>query len=181
MNSHRRDQPDDTPAPQPPEASPPAADFPAVTIPHGPVDTTLGTPTEASDDQLKLPRGALVIMRRSGGLRFRTSATVVFRDGRLAVAGGTHTRPEVLRQLSDEELTALRQMLDDVVAANLPASTGRQNPDFYAYELAMRPRRQVQNFEVFEGSMPEAAEPLVRWLNAAGSPPHGETAQPAGE
>ena len=180
MNPHRHDQPDDAPAPQA-EASTPAADFPAVAIPHGPIDTTLGTPAEASDEQLKLPRGALVIMRQSGGLRFRTTATVVFRDGRLAVAGGTHTRPLVVRRLSDDELVALRQMLDDVVAANLPASIGHQNPDFYAYELAMRPGRLVQNFEVFAGSMPEAVEPLVRWLNAAGGPPPGESAQPVGE
>ena len=45
----------------------------------GPRDDRL----QAADDRLKLPRGAFIAFRQSGGLRFSTREVAVYNDGRV--------------------------------------------------------------------------------------------------
>jgi len=80
-NSHRKK---DQPPPPPAEVLGTLSGEPydsglKVNQPPAPVDPLEAAPA----DTLRLPRGALVAMRRSGGLKFRSREVVVYRDGRV--------------------------------------------------------------------------------------------------
>ncbi|HYO50376.1 MAG TPA: hypothetical protein VEW94_11055 [Chloroflexia bacterium] len=141
--------------------------------------------TEASDgDKLALPEDALVAMRRSGGLRFTSKSVVIYRDGRVATEGtgyGTARRAPAKR-LDDEEFAELYRALDMAWGQESgardqgpegetesfpgqPLTSGRQNPDGYAYEIAARTGRHTYATEVFDGSIPEQLAPLIKILS----------------
>lgn len=128
------------------------------------------------DEPLRLPKGALVAMRKSGGLRFSSRLLIVLRDGRIvrSVEAGAvdaeddrqskaRRRPSRLtgEQLSQLRITLARSGLDRVRQSGRAA----QNPDAYAYEIVARVGRKVQSVELFDGSIPEELQPLVRELN----------------
>jgi hypothetical protein len=121
----------------------------------------------AGDDRPILPRGALVIMRRSGGLRFSSREIAVYRDGRV-----TYWRSEVgapgeartVRQLTEGQVAKLRGALEKIDFARKRFAAGRQNPDAFAYEIAARVGRATHFVEAFEGSIPRALTPLIRQL-----------------
>jgi len=125
--------------------------------------TTPPAPESAPADTLKLPRGALVAMRRSGGLKFRSREVVVYRDGRVNYDDG-ESGPRTVWTLSDAEMVELRGALDQAGLAKLPAA-GRHNPDAFAYEIVARPARRVYSVEAFQGSIPPALAPLIQQLN----------------
>jgi hypothetical protein len=148
------------------------------TLPKGAYDTGLKVnqpsspsgpqpaPTPASTDTLRLPRGALVAMRRSGGFKFRSREVVVYRDGRVNYDDG-ESGPRTVWTLSDAELAELRDLLNQANFAKLPTA-GRQNPDAFAYEIVARPARRVYSAEAFQGSIPPSLAPLIRQLNRLG-------------
>jgi hypothetical protein len=169
----------DTPAP---ETSPPNAVLGQIDA--GPRDTKLSAPTShrkgtsqppdaatptgqpapPDTDRLTLPRGGLVAMRQSGGLRFRSREIVVYRSGKLgyrqlAPAGAKPTT----RHVPLSELVQLHHLLKQIDFSRLP-TTGRQNPDAFAYEIIARVGRRMQFVEAFEGSIPESLAPLISEL-----------------
>lgn len=130
-----------------------------------------GTPTlpPAEDDPLALPTGALVAMRRSGGLLFSSRTIVVYPDGRLATSalgGGHPARAGATRSLSAAQLARLRQILGGIDFARLRTMpSGHPRPDAYAYELAAPVGRATASLEVFEGAVPPTLAPLLGLLN----------------
>jgi hypothetical protein len=173
----------DTPTPEPP---PPDTDLGQVGA--GPHDTELGSPAPRTPtshrkgtaatptgqpappdaDRLALPRGGLVAMRQSGGLRFRSREIVIYRSGKLVYRRLAPTSAESAshtRQLALSELVELHHLLKQIDFSRLP-TTGRQNPDAFAYEIVARPARRAYAVEVFQGSIPESLAPLIRALQA---------------
>ena len=120
-------------------------------------------PESSPADALKLPRGALVAMRRSGGFKFRSREVIVYRDGRVNYDDG-ESAPRTVWTLSDAELAELRRALDQADFAKQPAA-GRQNPDAFAYEIVARPVRRVYSAEAFQGSIPASLAPLIQQLS----------------
>ena len=128
--------------------------------------TPTGQTAPPDTDQLTLPRGGLVAMRESGGLRFRSREIVVYRSGKLVhrqLAPGGAQPAGHTRQAALPELVELHHLLKQIDFAQLPA-TGRQNPDAFAYEIVARVGRKVQSIEVFQGSIPASLAPLINEL-----------------
>lgn len=129
-------------------------------------------PQAASEAPLTLPKGALVVMRKSGGLHFISRQVVVRTDGRIVrthdAATPTHKEAKRSNRLSRDELARLRLMLAKSNLAQVAGRVGKatQNPDAYAYEIVARVGRKVQAAEVFDGSIPPELEPLIRRLNS---------------
>ena len=137
-------------------------------LPGGSYDTGLKVnqppaSESAPADTLRLPRGALVALRRSGGFKFRSREVVVYRDGRVNYDDG-ESGPRTVWTLGDAEMAELRGALDQAGFAQLPAA-GRQNPDAFAYEIVARPARRVYSAEAFQGSIPASLMPLIKQLN----------------
>ena len=137
---------------------------------HGPLAPAdgAGSPqrSQAEDDVLTLPPGALVALRRSGGLLFSMCEVVVYPDGRLVMGtrgGGRPSQAEVVGALPAAQLGALRRILSEIDFARLPVAPPAQpRPDAYAYELVTRPGRLAPPLEVFDGAIPPALVPLIR-------------------
>jgi hypothetical protein len=119
-------------------------------------------PESGSAETLRLPRGALVAMRRSGGFKFRSREVVVYRDGRVNYDDGK-SGPRTVWTLGDDEMAELRRALDQAGFAKLPAA-GRQNPDAFAYEIVARLARRVYSAEALQGSIPASLAPLIQQL-----------------
>jgi hypothetical protein len=127
------------------------------------VDASLSAP---SDVQLALPKGALIAMRKSGGLRFTSRTVVVHRDGQVSAQSSTRSRN--LRppaRLSKTQLSALKRTVAKSMNAAPPKSLGQQNPDAYAYEIVARVGRRVVATEVFDGSIPAEMAGLIKELS----------------
>ncbi len=127
-----------------------------------------GTPKSgAGADKLQLPEGGLVAMRKSGGLRFTSREVVIYPDGRVATDGDparASTQPAPTRRLSDKDLVELRQALEKTNLHELPHTSGQQNPDAFAYEIAAHIGAASYSLEVFDGSIPGQLAPLVALL-----------------
>ena len=142
-------------------------------IPEGGFDTEMKpqppSPAQAEDtgeERLVLPPGALVAMRRSGGLRFTSRTVVIYADGRVVTDGGSETKQGAgrARKLSDAELAALYRALEEAGLDELPPRSGRQNPDAYAYELAVRLEGREYATEAYDGSISKQVAPLIQML-----------------
>jgi hypothetical protein len=119
----------------------------------------------ASDDRLKLPRGAFIALRKSGGLRFSTREVTVYRDGRVTSRRqGKLGAGEGSRRITPAEVADLRELIEQSGLWELPNSIGRQSPDGYAYELSMRVDRKSKSIEFFDGSIPVEVQPLLAQL-----------------
>jgi hypothetical protein len=123
---------------------------------------------EKAIERPALPRGALVMMRKSGGIHFSTREIVVYRNGKASYTpGGAAGGPEDARRwkLSLAEIAELHSLLD---RSGLGQTTpgGSHGPDSFAYELVGRVGRTVRSAEVFEGNIPAALAPLIRHLRA---------------
>jgi hypothetical protein len=124
----------------------------------GPHDDRL----QAADDRLKLPRGAFVALRQSGGLRFSTREVAVYNDGRviwnrqgkLAAENGS-------RQITPAEVAELKELIKQSGLRELPNPIGRPSPDGYAYELIARAGRKSKLIEFFDGSIPAELQTLL--------------------
>jgi hypothetical protein len=116
----------------------------------------------------ELPEGAIIAMRRSGGLRFTTKRVVIYQDGRVVMEGsltpGESRRPRP-RKLRDKELAELYRALEHANFSALPHISGLQSPDAYAYEIVARDGDTTHSVEVFEGSIPEQLKPLIQVLS----------------
>ena len=121
-----------------------------------------------NDEQFKRPRGALVAMRKSGGIRFTWRLLVVRGDGRLIYKSNQIGAPRTARaigQLEAAQLADLQALIAQTDFAARSPGAGRQNPDAFAYELIARVGRKNVFAEAFEGSIPEALKPLIQQLN----------------
>jgi hypothetical protein len=135
---------------------------------HQPPDaaTPTGRSAPPDPDKLALPRGGLIAMRQSGGLRFRSREIVVYRSGKLVsrqLAPAGVEPPSHTRQLALSELVELHHLLNQIDFSKLPPA-GRQNPDAFAYEIVARAGRRMWFIEAFEGSIPESLAPLIDQL-----------------
>lgn len=126
-----------------------------------------GGPPETTDEDLTLPPGAWLALRRSGGLLFSSREVVVYPDGRVdsaTVGGGRPAGVGQPRMLTAPQLAALRRAVAGIDFGRLLPSSRRQPPDTYAYELVVREGRTTHAVEVFDGAIPEALAPLIRQL-----------------
>jgi hypothetical protein len=140
--------------------------------PAEPIKTSRKKPVTvaAEDAPLTLPKGALVVMRRSGGFRFTSSQVTVQRDGRIArtttdvtarsVKGKTKAPKLTAKQVSGLRVTLAKSGLDQV-----EKRIASQPPDGYAYEIVARVGRKVHSVEVFDGSIPAELAPLIKQLS----------------
>jgi hypothetical protein len=120
-----------------------------------------------TDDRLKLPRGAFIALRQSGGLRFSTREVMVYHDGRVvARRQGKLGAREESRRITPGEVAELKAAIARSSLRELPgsASIGRPNPDGYAYELIARAGRKLKAIEFFDGSVPSEVKPLLAQL-----------------
>lgn len=125
-------------------------------------------PPPADDDQLRRPRGALVAMRKSGGILFTWRLVVVHSDGRIIYKSNAIDAPaeaRVVGRLDAAQLGELRTLIDQSEIARRSFGVGRQNPDAFAYELIARVGRKNASAEVFEGSIPSSLRPLIERLS----------------
>ncbi|MBI4672899.1 MAG: hypothetical protein HY741_14690 [Chloroflexi bacterium] len=125
------------------------------------------SPTPAREPEpLRLPRGAFLALRKSGGLQFSTRVVVLYPDGRAAYDERGASQKEykrLPRVLNDGQVLSLRKLLDQTNFWRAESS-GAQNPDAFAYELAARLGQRSNTIQVFEGSIPEKIKPLVERL-----------------
>jgi len=121
-----------------------------------------------NDAKLRRPRGALVAMRKSGGIRFTWRLVVVRGDGRVIYKSNEIGAPRTARaigQLEAAQLADLQALITQTDFAAASPGAARQNPDAFAYELIARVGRKNVFAEAFEGSIPEALKPLIQRLN----------------
>lgn len=131
-----------------------------------------------SEARMSLPKGALVVMHKSGGLSFSSRTVIVRNDGRIVrsvkagperdAAGRRVASRKQPARLTKQQLSQLRITLAQSGLGQASERVGRaaQPPDTYAYEIVGRVGRKVQSAEVFDGSIPEAMRPLIRELNS---------------
>ncbi|HEX9372348.1 MAG TPA: hypothetical protein VF897_15140, partial [Roseiflexaceae bacterium] len=75
-----------------------------------------GEPAPA-EDRLELPAGALVALRKSGGLKFSSREVVVYRDGRVTYQAIPPEEPEAARaprKLTRAQLADLRGLIGQI-------------------------------------------------------------------
>ncbi len=135
-------------------------------------------PDQGTGEKLELPPGALVAMCKSGGFVFSSQCVTVYHDGRVTVDGrGWQGATQAARggKLSSSDADELALALHAANLQGLPASTGHQNPDAYAYEISARLSRVIYSVELFDGSIPDHVKPLVqvldRIMNQTAAPP----------
>lgn len=116
-------------------------------------------------EPLQLPRGAWLVFRRSGGLKFSSRQVVIYPDGR-ATRGGTDWPKQASAsiKLNDAQMAELRQLVEQTGLVNLKSSGGQQPPDSYAYEIIISSKDKPTYVEVFDGTIPAVLVPLIQWL-----------------
>jgi len=117
-------------------------------------------PTPANDDQLALPRGGLVALRKSGGLRFSSRGCVVFRNGWVVPLAGTIGNPHRITDAACTELEALLQRS----GMSRSLRKARATPDGYVYELTARYAGRTRYAEAMDGAIPSALGELIEAL-----------------
>jgi hypothetical protein len=130
-----------------------------------PIDQTI----EA--EKLELPKGAVVALRKSGGLHFTSQTVIVHRDGRIthSTHAGKATRKAARSapsKMSNAQLSKLKTAVSKAGLATIQRKIASQPPDGYAYEIVARSGRKLVSTEVFDGSIPTALQPLLRDLVA---------------
>lgn len=148
----------------------PTPDAPTIlaTIPAGAFDTTLTggdapAAPPADDDSLRLPRGGLVALRRSGGIRFTTREVVVYGDGRVAAGVAPVPRGRA-RYLGEAEMAEVWAALGASDLRRQSPAAGGQGADTYAYEIVARLGGRAYAVEVFDGRIPAPLAPLIALL-----------------
>jgi hypothetical protein len=122
---------------------------------------------QAGDDRLKLPRGAYIAFRQSGGLRFSTREVIVYKDGRvIARRQGKLGAGEGSRRITPDEVAELKELIEQSGFLELPHSIGSSSPDGYAYEVIARMDRRTNSVECFDGRIPPELQPLLARLKA---------------
>jgi hypothetical protein len=117
---------------------------------------------QAADDRLKLPRGAFIAFRQSGGLHFSTREVAVYNDGRVVTRHqGKLGAGEGSRRITPAEVAELKELIKQSGLLGLPHPIGQHSPDGYAYELIVRRGRKSRLIEFFDGSIPTVAQTLL--------------------
>lgn len=119
-------------------------------------------------EQLERPRGALVAMRKSGGLLFSWRLLVVHRDGRLIYKSnevGAPAEARVIGRLNDSHLAELQALIGQTDWSARSIGRDLPNPDAFGYELIARVGRKNEAAELFEGRIPATFKPLIARLN----------------
>ncbi len=120
-----------------------------------------------ADDRLRLPHGACLALRQSGGLRFSTREVVVYDDGHVIMRWqGKLDSGERSRRITSAEMAHLQAQIDQSDLFGLHQPIGHQNPDGYAYELIVQAGDQTTSIEFFDGSIPPQIQPLLVQLKA---------------
>jgi hypothetical protein len=123
------------------------------------------TNAQPVDDRLKLPRGAFIALRQSGGLRFSTREVIVYHDGRVTwQRQGKLDAGNGSRRITAAEVAALKELIKHSGLAGLPQPIGQPSPDGYAYELIVRVGRKSTAIEFFDGSIPAQLHALLQQL-----------------
>ncbi|NJN16676.1 MAG: hypothetical protein HC822_10585 [Oscillochloris sp.] len=111
---------------------------------------------------LILPRGALLIFAKSGGVRFTSRHCIVYRNGRVERGSLAHMhRPTYL---SAAEIRRLRRL---VLRSRLALWAGYRAPaprDGYSYELTARYGSNLRSATFADGAIPAIVAPLIRNL-----------------
>lgn len=139
---------------------------------------TAGTPLDAAalqqaqstltvdaDSPIALPTGALAALRESGGLRFTSSDTVIYADGRVTQrdsAFGSMAKV-VEHTASSAQLTAVRAAL---TAAAFEGSRVVNAPDAYVYEVVGHVAGKTLRVEATETHTTPALKALIVAINA---------------
>ncbi len=116
---------------------------------------------------LETPRGAMLVMRVSGGIRFTTQEMVVYPDGRVTLGAGDTAKlayHRAQRSMADAHVVRLRRMLDQSGFFSAQLSKAEQSPDGYAYEIVARVGSKHNHIEAFTGTMPDGIQSLVDFL-----------------
>lgn len=147
----------------------PAGGFDLGGLAAGEADTALraGEPAPAEgepDERLIVPRGALVVFRKSGGLRFTSRSCVVYRSGRVERSSLAEGRARPAR-LSAAEMDRLRHLLLRARLASWERERPGPPPDGYSYEIAARYGSTTRRVDLADHHIPDAIEPLVRALS----------------
>ena len=138
---------------------------------HRREDSGLDIPAPPEDEPLRRPRGALVILRKSGGLMFSSSEVVVYRDGRVLTkqeGRGESRRRKTVRRLSASEVAKLIGLIENARLDEPIFGSGRQSPDVYVYEIAALHGRRTRAVEVVAGGVPDRLTPLIERLEGLG-------------
>jgi hypothetical protein len=152
-------------------------DAPLLETPAAPLGTLLASVETSGSENLtsvpapkhevlRLPKGAFLAFRKSGGLHFSSRAVVIYPDGRVAFDARGVPQKEynrLRRAFNDGQMLSLRKLLDQTNFWKTE-SAGQQNPDAFAYEIAARIGQRANEVEVFDGSVPENLTPLLERL-----------------
>ncbi len=132
----------------------------------GPHDSSLQPHESPNEEPLELPDGAIVALRKSGGLRFSTRTLIVYADGEAlyTASRGGGSKEATAIELTEAQQLRLRRALARIDFASLPKGPGRASPDAYVYEIAARTLGQTHFVEAWDGSIPTTLKPLVEQL-----------------
>jgi len=120
-------------------------------------------------ERLSLPKGALVAMRKSGGLHFTSQTVTVHRDGQVRHSREGSRASKIKgapRKLSNQQLSQIRIAVSKAGMGAPLRKIVSQPPDSYAYEIVTRLGHKQNAIEVFDGTIPDAVKPLIRALSA---------------
>lgn len=158
----------------------PQGEQPAVLgrIPTGPADTTLEESApppriprrrqRESSSTERMPKGAWLRVRASGGMVFRSSEIVVFEDGRLtyrASPTAVYGQTLLARELTDGQLQELRAAVGNLSFANEGARGPHRGRDTIAYEFEVRDGQTIKSLEAFQGVMGDDVAGVVHQLS----------------
>lgn len=121
---------------------------------------------DGSDASLRspaLPRRALLMVSRSGGLRFTTRTITIYHNG-LVISDDPDRRP---RTLSPQAIRRLYHTLLRARPCRLPHRS-ESSPDGYVYSFHIRIGARICQFEVVTHNAPSAVRTLLRLVRQAG-------------
>ncbi len=133
-------------------------------------NTKIGTnePAVSKNEELVLPKGALIAFRKSGGLKFSSREIIIYPDGRISYSDvdlSQEARQHSARKLNDGQIARLRRTLEQSNFFRTASSEAKQPPDGFAYEVIARTGNRVNRVEVFDGGIPDALTPLIQQLS----------------
>ncbi len=136
-------------------------------IESGPRDSSLQPNSSSNEETLELPEGAIVALRKSGGLRFSTRTLIVYGNGEALYTAsrgsGLKTQSTAL-ELTEAQQLRLRRALARINFSSLPKGPGRASPDAYVYEITVHTLGQTHSIEAWDGSIPAALKPVLEQL-----------------
>jgi hypothetical protein len=123
----------------------------------------------AKREPLQLPKGALIAFRKRGGSPLSAREVVLYPDGRVSFGGpdvAKEAYEHVPRKMNDAQIARLRKTLEHVNFFRMSSAQGEPPPDAFAYEIIARAGNRVNSVQVYDGSIPDALQPLIQQLSA---------------